>query len=91
MNTTLERVYAEMVRGHALHGRYNSDHEAYAVLLEELDEVWDEVKLRSEKRDYSRMRSELIQVAAVACRWAEQLTDKRSDVDRDAMLEARDA
>ena len=46
----------------------NSAHEAYAVILEELDEFWEEVRKNHQKRDRDRMREELIQVAAMACR-----------------------
>jgi hypothetical protein len=51
-----------------LHGPLASAHEAYAVLVEEMDEFWDEVKKRSENRDKLAMRTELIQIAAMACR-----------------------
>jgi len=40
-------------------------HEAYAVILEELDEFWEEVKKRDPSAE--NMRKELIQVAAMAC------------------------
>lgn len=50
------------------HASLNSAHEAYAVILEELDEFWDEVKLRREQRDPQAMRNELIQTAAMCVR-----------------------
>ena len=50
------------------HGRHNSFHESYAVILEELDEFWDIVKQRREKRDTTAARKELIQVAAMCMR-----------------------
>lgn len=53
---------------------FNSAHEGYAVLLEEVDELWEEVKIRQSLRDHTRMRREAIQVAAMAIRF---LTDVR--------------
>ena len=43
-------------------------HEAYAIILEEVDELWDEVKKKSSNRDPKAVRSELIQIAAMAVR-----------------------
>jgi hypothetical protein len=43
---------------------FNSTHEAYGVLAEEVDELWDEVKANNTPR----MVEEAIQVAAVALR-----------------------
>ncbi len=42
--------------------RFNSMHEAYAVVLEELDEVWDEIK----GKNYQKALEEMIQVGAMA-------------------------
>ena len=46
--------------------KFNSPHEAYAVLLEEVDEFWDEVKKKPAKRNKQNMLKELSQIAAVA-------------------------
>lgn len=46
-----------------------SAHEGYAVLLEEVDELWHEVKCRPAARSRARMRAEAIQVAAMAIRF----------------------
>lgn len=54
-------------------GRFNSAHEGFAVLKEEVDELWDEVKARD--RDMSAMREEAIQVAAMALRFIEDVCD----------------
>lgn len=48
----------------------NSAHEGYAVLDEEVDELWDHVKVKQGKRDVDAMRKEAIQIAAMAIRFA---------------------
>jgi NTP pyrophosphatase (non-canonical NTP hydrolase) len=64
----LADVRSELDRAMSLHGPQRSAHESYAVLLEEVDEFWDEVKKKRENRDEIAMRKELIQIAAMACR-----------------------
>ena len=44
---------------------FKSDHEGYAVILEELDEMWDAIK----GNDASGARAEAVQVAAMAIRF----------------------
>lgn len=51
----------------------NSAHEAYAILLEEVDELWDHVKMNQKKRDLKAMQQEAIQVAAMALRFAAEV------------------
>lgn len=50
-----------------------SAHEGYAVLLEEVDELWEEVKKR--EPDMVHMRKEAIQVAAMALRFLMDVCD----------------
>lgn len=47
----------------------NSAHEGYAVLAEEVDELWDHVKVQQGKRDVPEMVYEAVQVAAMALRF----------------------
>jgi NTP pyrophosphatase (non-canonical NTP hydrolase) len=54
----------------------NSAHEAYAVLAEEVDELWDHVKTNQKRRDIEAMRKEAIQVAAMAIRFAHDICDE---------------
>jgi len=61
-------VHDELQRAMELHGPQRSAHESYAVLLEEVDEFWEEVKKKKENRSPQAMRKELIQIAAMACR-----------------------
>jgi hypothetical protein len=49
-------------------------HDAYAKVLEELDELWDEIKLPANKRSLKAIRSEASQVAVRAIRLMIDLT-----------------
>lgn len=65
----LTAVIAEYKRATTIHGPMRSAHEAYAILLEEVDELWDEIKKRPSARDVEAMRSEAIQIGAMALRF----------------------
>lgn len=82
--TVLEMVAMELDAARAKHPPHKSLHEGYAVLLEEVEEFWAEVKKKSEERSPSRMLEELIQVAAMAVRTAEDVilgpTEKRDKI-----------
>ncbi|ATI16333.1 hypothetical protein HOS13_gp26 [Caulobacter phage Lullwater] len=54
----------------------NSAHEAYAVLAEEVDELWDHVKTNQKRRDVGAMYKEAIQVAAMAIRFAAEVANE---------------
>ena len=58
-------VSAELLRAMTNNAKFNSAHEGYAVLLEELDELWEEVK----RNDRGKQYEEGIQVAAMALRF----------------------
>ena len=51
-----------------------NQHEGYAVILEELDELWDEVKKNQRNYDFQAQRKEVIQCAAMCLRFAAELT-----------------
>lgn len=51
----------------------NSWHEGYGILIEEVDELWEEVKKKSAKRDRENMTKELVQIAAVCQKIYEDL------------------
>jgi NTP pyrophosphatase (non-canonical NTP hydrolase) len=66
----------ELMRAMDLHKTgMRSAHEGYAVLLEEVDELWDEVKMNSRQRSIKKMREEAIQVAAMAMRFVHDVCD----------------
>lgn len=56
---------------------FNSAHEGFAVLKEEVDELWDHIKVNQKKRDLDAMKNEAIQVAAMALRFAYEVCDER--------------
>ena len=63
-----DSVDAECQRAMSLHEPMNSVHEAYAVILEELDEFWEEVRKKKNERNPRQMCQELTQIAAMAIR-----------------------
>jgi NTP pyrophosphatase (non-canonical NTP hydrolase) len=62
----LTAIVTEANEATTKHGDFASAHEMYSVLQEEVDEVWDIVKLKRGKRNKKELRKELIQVAAMA-------------------------
>lgn len=52
-----------------------SAHEGWAVLKEEVDELWDEVKKRPGVANKSLMRKEAVQAAAMAMRFLLEVCD----------------
>lgn len=68
VDTFLADVAVAVKRAQAKHAPMNSAHEGYAVLLEEVDELWDEVKRQT--RDPQAVYAELLHVAAMAVRMA---------------------
>lgn len=73
-NLFTDAVRAELARAIDGHGRdYASDHEAFAVLLEEVEEIKAWVWRKRTERDRRAMLEELVQIAAIAQKWGEQL------------------
>ena len=77
----LDDVQEELARARKKFPRRQaSAHEGFAVLAEEVDELWDEVKsskLAPVERT-SRMRAECVQIAAMAIRFIEDVCDRGS-------------
>lgn len=65
----VHEVAVELRTALSTHGPFNSAHEGYAVILEELDELWEEVRKRRGMRSTERLRNEAKQVAAMAIRF----------------------
>lgn len=67
-----EDVLAELLSATKTNGVFHSYHEGWAIIKEEMDELWEEVRKRDP--DKERMRKEATQVAAMAIRFIHDLT-----------------
>jgi hypothetical protein len=83
---TIDKVSQEIQTAKEKYGPFNSTHEVYGVLKEEVDEFWDEVKIKSFSPDWSEeitnnqllekkksMIDELSQIAAISLRAIDEL------------------
>ena len=65
-NELAEQIDDELSRA-KVHGvEFASLHEAYAVMLEELDEIWEITRMKRRDRHAETLKHELIQLAAMA-------------------------
>lgn len=74
----LAEVHGEVTEASKNWPPSHNAHEGYAVLLEEVDELWDCVKTKQKHRDLVKMRAEAIQVAAMAVRFAIEVCGEES-------------
>lgn len=72
MDQVLQRVRDEVERAIRKHRPMNSPHEGYAVIAEELDELWEDVRADA-GRDPLRGIKEAVQVAAMGVRYVMDL------------------
>jgi len=72
-----KEVIEELKNACAKWPAFNSAHEGYAILLEEVDELWEHIKTNQNKRDIGAMRGEAIQIAAMAMRFALDICNER--------------
>lgn len=77
-------IYEEMADASSKFKPFNSGHEGFAVLKEEVDELWEAVKL-NKKRHPERdelMEKECIQVGAMALQFLHDICSKEEHHDR---------
>lgn len=72
----LEEVVKELKMATTNYPPMLSAHEGYAILKEEVDELWDEIKKKPLKRTKTAMRAEAKQCAAMAIRFMLDITDE---------------
>ena len=65
-----DEVYPELAEALSNWPPMNSAHEGFAVLAEEVEELWAHVRTKQHARSLPTMRKEAIQVAAMAVRFA---------------------
>jgi len=64
----LGEVADEMNKAISQFPTLHSLHEGYAIMLEEVDELWEHVKMNQKRRDKEAIKKECIQIAAMALR-----------------------
>ena len=75
----MSMVRQELERAQAAHPAFHSGHEGYAVVREEVDELWDAVKASKTYTHYDEVVGrEAIQVAAMAVRFLIDLRERAS-------------
>jgi len=67
----LHEIENELNNSNKKFSKFNSYHEGYAVIKEEVDELWDEIKKKPYKIERYKLRAEAIQVAAMAVKFIE--------------------
>lgn len=65
----LHMVYEEYQKAIAKNERYHNAHEGYAVIKEEFDELWDEIRKKESARSKEAMTLEAVQTCATLIRF----------------------
>lgn len=72
----LVKVMDELKQAEAKWPAFRSYHEGYAIIREELDELWEEIK---GQRSYTGLYEEATQVAAMAVRFMKLVKDNEAN------------
>lgn len=65
----IAKVAAEYAQAEAKYKPFNSSHEGRAVIEEEFDELWAEIKKRPDQIDRAAIEREAVQLTAMALRF----------------------
>jgi len=65
----IKKIEDELKLANSKYPLFRSTHQAYAVMFEEVDEVWEHVKKKPHERNLDELEDELVQVAAMACKF----------------------
>ncbi|RJR31878.1 MAG: hypothetical protein C4574_00565 [Candidatus Latescibacterota bacterium] len=91
----LEEIFAriknELSWAEKKFGGFASAHEGYGVILEELDELWHEIKNNKSVGSIRRMRDEAIQVAAMAVKFIATVCDTQGRVSSADAMDGNEA
>ena len=69
IKTVMKLIETEFRSASAKHDALHTPHEGWALLLEEVDELWVEVKKKPKSRSVGLMAGEAVQVGAMAARF----------------------
>ncbi len=69
----IHEIIQEYGRAAKQHGTFPTMHHGYAAILEELDELWDEIKKKADVRSEDELVKEARQVGAMALRFMADL------------------
>ncbi len=72
-NNTFNEIITELERA-KVHPKFHSFHEFYGVLMEEVEELFDEIKKK--QQDKQRIKEEAIQVAAMVFKMIDNLIEE---------------
>lgn len=75
MQKLFNEIEAEYNKAISKYPKFHSTHEGYAVIKEEVDELWDLVKADKCINGHAAMKKECIQIASMAVRFVEDLCD----------------
>jgi molybdopterin biosynthesis enzyme len=78
LELALADVAAELMAARMSWPPFNSAHEGYAVAAEEVDELWQHVKVKQCNRDLDAMRREAIQAAAMFAAFAAECCGEKT-------------
>jgi hypothetical protein len=73
----LELAEKEYWRSNALYPMFHSTHEGYAVIKEEVDELWDSIKIAKYTHSNEDQRGEVIQIMAMCIKFFESFTERK--------------
>jgi hypothetical protein len=83
LNDIAKTMIEELGRATARFGKFNSAHEGYAIIKEELDELWDAIKTKMpDDEKWTALYVECIQIGAMAMRFIYDIllqTEKADD------------
>lgn len=69
----IDEVVSELERANGIHGNFKSTHDGWAILYEEVTELWDEVRAN----DPVKQRFEAVQVAAMGLKFINFLDGRK--------------
>ena len=80
----MQKIKTELMITDAQKPSFHSTHEGYGVLKEEVDELWDEIKIsKTFDRANLLMVDEAIQVAAMAIKFVENLYQNEEGIEEE--------